>query len=493
VTYIPDDLQDLPREERDLRMRIRREIQGKIEAATETEPERRFRERVEQAQARRAEPESKARDQSAWNEAFDRRFDDRLFRHVNEDGLVAEAAGFALAQARKEARELVVEAVAKAVEELRKEMESRLAASERRAGASEARAQKLGAELTELQERARDSTIRMTDDLRQRDADIVKVDKAVADLRIETGDKLSVLRERVADAVENRPVLDQDQVDRVVEAAVARTRVEMRAELGVEFARSLEAQRRESAIEFQTLKERLGDIAGRPNFDQSQIERAAATVAESAVAQLRVGLDDVAEAQARTLDTRLVDLEARVKGAADKLPVAQAWTEGSIIYEAEVVTHNGATFQAVRNTAKTPGVGEDWRCLALAGVDGRDGVDGRSLRVRGVFDLRDSYNAMDVVAYEGQGYVAKCDNPGVPGVDDGWLLIAARGVKGERGEPGKVGQRGHKGDTGPSGAVIDEWRIAREHFCVVPFYSDGTAGPPLRLRDLFQEFLNQTG
>jgi hypothetical protein len=56
-----------------------------------------------------------------------------------------------------------------------------------------------------------------------------------------------------------------------------------------------------------------------------------------------------------------------------------------------------------------------------------------------------------------------------------------------------TGPRGSKGNRGPSGAKIAEWRINRECFVAVPFFSDGTAGPPLRLRDLFQEFLNQTG
>ena len=44
---------------------------------------------------------------------------------------------------------------------------------------------------------------------------------------------------------------------------------------------------------------------------------------------------------------------------------------------------------------------------------------------------------------------------------------------------------GHK-----AGATIEEWWINREHFVAVPFYNEGTSGSPLRLRDLFQEFLN---
>ena len=61
------------------------------------------------------------------------------------------------------------------------------------------------------------------------------------------------------------------------------------AELSGEFDRALQAQRREFAEQLQTLKERLGDVASRPSSDQSQIERAAAAPAETAVARLRVG------------------------------------------------------------------------------------------------------------------------------------------------------------------------------------------------------------
>jgi hypothetical protein len=290
-------------------------------------------------------------------------------------------------------------------------------------------------------------------------------------------------KERVVDVLANRPVFDQSQVDRAVEVAVARTR----AELSAEFDRVLEAQRREFAVQLQALKERLGDVASRPNSDQSQIEHAAAAAAETVVAQLRVGLDDLVEAQARAFETRLVDLEARLKGAAGKLPVAKFWTEGSITYEAQVVTHNGATFQAVCDTAKMPALGDDWRCLARPGCDGEDG---RSMTLRGEYDQRDSYARLDVVTRAGSCWIATRDNPGVFGESDGWLLVAAHGERGERGAPGL---RGHRGDRGPAGAKIAEWKINREHFLVVPFLSDGTAGPPLRLRDLFQEFINQTG
>jgi hypothetical protein len=188
----------------------------------------------------------------------------------------------------------------------------------------------------------------------------------------------------------------------------------------------------------------------------------------------------------------IADLEQRLRDTAGEAPQVRTWSPSTVFYRGQYVTHAGALYQARRDVASTPMSGsDDWLCVARAG---RDGKDGRSIVFRGAYDMRDLYSALDVVAYEGQSFVPVRDNPaGIPGDSADWLVIAARGVKGERGEPGKVGQRGHKGDRGKAGAKIEEWRINRENFVVVPFYDDGTSGPPLRRRDLFQEFINQTG
>jgi hypothetical protein len=323
-------------------------------------------------------------------------------------------------------------------------------------------------------------------DARARDSEARVVDLEAQ--RREASVELQVLKERVGDLA-SRTVFDQGQVDRAAEVAVARASAKLSetSERALEVA--FETHRREIAVQLQALKEHVGDIASRPSSDQNQIDHAAATAVETAVARLRLGLDDLIEAQARVFDAQLADLKARLKGAGGKLPVAKAWSDGSVTYEGEIVTYGGAAWQAARDTAQAPG-GADWLPIATSG---RDSTNGRSIVFRGAYDMRDSYSAMDVVTYEGQSFIAARDNPsGIPGDDDAWLLIAARGVKGERGEPGKVGQRGHKGDRGPAGAKIEEWRLSREHFVAVPFYDDGTSGPPLRLRDLFQEFLNQT-
>jgi hypothetical protein len=74
-----------------------------------------------------------------------------------------------------------------------------------------------------------------------------------------------------------------------------------------------------------------------------------------------------------------------------------------------------------------------------------------------------------------------------------------RGAKGEKGERGARGERGLPGARGPQGkpglaaAQITAWKIDRQRYRAVPFYSDGKPGPAIELRDLFQHFLNEVG
>lgn len=128
-------------------------------------------------------------------------------------------------------------------------------------------------------------------------------------------------------------------------------------------------------------------------------------------------------------------------GSPGKLPVANAWTDG-VCYEGDVVTHNGATWQAQRDTGREP-PHEDWICLAAAG---RKGDDGRGLVMRGTWDPAGEYKAMDFVAWNGGSFVARCDNPGdCPG--EGWQLLASPGRRGKPGEsPSPI--------PGPPGAKV---------------------------------------
>jgi hypothetical protein len=273
------------------------------------------------------------------------------------------------------------------------------------------------------------------------------------------------VKKRLGD-VAGRPSFDQSQVERAAaaaaEIAVAPLRlgldaaVEVRPRAFDARLADIEAQRREFAGQLQAVKERVGDVAGRPSFDQSQVKRAAAAAAEIAVAPLRLGLDDVVEVQARAFDARLVGLEARLKEATGKLPVASAWMPEAVTYAGALVVYNGACWQAAKDTAHVPG-GSDWLLIAKAGCDGR------SIILRGEYDPRDCYARLDVVTRAGSCWVATRDDPGVLGESDGWMAIAARGDRGDRGAPGLRGQRG---DRGPSGAKIHSWQIDRRSYQV---------------------------
>lgn len=128
-------------------------------------------------------------------------------------------------------------------------------------------------------------------------------------------------------------------------------------------------------------------------------------------------------------------------GTPGTLPMVKAWTD-DVTHEGEVRTHGGATWQATKDTAKEP-PHADWICLASAG---RDGVDGRSFRIRGTHAEGSEYTALDVVSLNGGAFVAKKDDPG-PCPGDGWQLIASQGKRGQPGERGLPG-RGDKGAAG---------------------------------------------
>jgi hypothetical protein len=48
---------------------------------------------------------------------------------------------------------------------------------------------------------------------------------------------------------------------------------------------------------------------------------------------------------------------------------------------------------------------------------------------------------------------------------------------------------GLRGEAGPS---IQSWQIDRTHYTATPILSDGTRGPALELRALFEQFFLET-
>ena len=65
----------------------------------------------------------------------------------------------------------------------------------------------------------------------------------------------------------------------------------------------------------------------------------------------------------------------------------------------------------------------------------------------------------------------------------------------QRGIAGEKGERGERGTQGESGKpiVLKGWTIDREKFVAVPLMSDGSRGPALELRGLFEQFQHDVG
>jgi hypothetical protein len=159
-------------------------------------------------------------------------------------------------------------------------------------------------------------------------------------------------------------------------------------------------------------------------------------------------------------------------GPPGKLPLVRAWADG-VHYEGMVVTHNGSTWQARCDTAREP-PHDDWILLAAAGADGRDAPVGE---VCGAWQPGRRYQKYDLVAADGGEWRARYDDPGqLPG--DGWALSA---VQGRRGKPG---ERGERGLPGAPAAVQTGWEISG--YVAVPVMSDGSRGPSLDTRPLFE-------
>jgi hypothetical protein len=171
------------------------------------------------------------------------------------------------------------------------------------------------------------------------------------------------------------------------------------------------------------------------------------------------------------------------QGPPGKLPLVKLWMPETVYYEGDVVAYDGGTFQAKRDTGQSPSHA-DWMCLATAGRDGK------SFTVRGTFNETAEYHRLDVVALNGGSFIALKDAPG-PCPGSGWQLIASQGKRGVAGEKGERGSPGPKGDPGLSGATISGWKIDRARYVATPVMSDGSEGPPLELRGLFEQFFSE--
>lgn len=133
--------------------------------------------------------------------------------------------------------------------------------------------------------------------------------------------------------------------------------------------------------------------------------------------------------------------ERGAEGPAGKLGIVKAWAD-EVHYEGDVVSHDGQTWQALKDTGRAPGT-EDWSLIAARGADGL------GFTIRGTWSAEATYSANDVVMLNGASFAAKVDDPGeCPG--EGWQLFASQGKRGQTGERGEKGERGERGPAGPS-------------------------------------------
>jgi hypothetical protein len=195
------------------------------------------------------------------------------------------------------------------------------------------------------------------------------------------------------------------------------------------------------------------------------------------------------EPQLRKLELKLAELTGAVdvlRGnqppPAAKFPMISAWRPDTIYHEGTIVAFAGGTWQAQRDTARPPGM-QDWVCLARSGD---------SLTPRGAYDDRADYRCLDVIMVNGSSFVALKDHPGpCPGAD--WQLLASHGSRGDRGPKGERGLTGPIGQRGQAAASIRYWQVDRAHYAAIPMMSDGSVGPTLELRGLFEQFVNERG
>jgi hypothetical protein len=112
--------------------------------------------------------------------------------------------------------------------------------------------------------------------------------------------------------------------------------------------------------------------------------------------------------------------------------------------------------------------------------------------MRGTYASEEEYKQLDVVVMNGSSFVALKDAPGRCPDSGHWHLLASRGSRGQHGAEGARGLMGLRGERGAPAQTIQSWMIDRTRYTATPMMSDGTPGPSLELRGLFEQFFLET-
>jgi hypothetical protein len=224
--------------------------------------------------------------------------------------------------------------------------------------------------------------------------------------------------------------------------------------------------------------EALGEMMGETKSRWEDAFRTVKSEATATIAELRASVSEVRLSMESMIEERLGALRKLVK---DKNgPRIRSYEEDRVCYAGELVTHQGSTYQALRDTGRAPPGQDHWICVAAGGLDGQ------SPRVRGTYKPVERYTRLDIVALNGSAFIARRDDPGdCPG--DGWQLMAAPGKRGQQ------GLRGERGERGLPGFSIESWKLEPERYLLTPIMQGGREGPPVNLRVFFEQYHQESG
>ena len=113
----------------------------------------------------------------------------------------------------------------------------------------------------------------------------------------------------------------------------------------------------------------------------------------------------IAEMQ-RSFEAKLAASEERLEAIRGQLPVIKTYCPDTVHYAGYVVVHQGATYQALRDTARAPPHADDWICIAKAGRDAITPI------ICGTYKSGEDYKYLDLVALNGDSFIARKDGPG---------------------------------------------------------------------------------
>ncbi len=183
---------------------------------------------------------------------------------------------------------------------------------------------------------------------------------------------------------------------------------------------------------------------------------------------------ELAQAETRRA---IAELEARVAGlslemhrmVAERLAALKDGDPGAPGARGE----RGLPGEAITGPPGEPGIqGPPGAASDIPGPPGPEPYVGE---VCGLFDPERQYRKYDLVTFRDSEWRARCDEPGeLPG--DDWALSARAGSKGKQGE---------RGERGPAISIAG-WE--QRDFRIVPVMSDGSIGPPLDLRAIFEQY-----